>query len=203
MASGQAVYLDPSRARFLNSPWHSFGQRFEDLTIYGRPAPFPVVNERAVRATAGIIMVLGLAALALAFFNQNFWPIRILTVVVAADFALRQLTGLTPLSPFGILGTLLVMNQRPEWVGTTQKRFAWALGFMMAAYLAVLSNLGIHGLPVLGVGLALMSLLWLESVVGLCVGCRIYGLLIKMNLAHPEDAPACAGGICEIRPANV
>jgi hypothetical protein len=182
----------------FTTPWNSVGQRFDDLTVWGRPARFPVVNERAVRATAGIVMALAAIAIAIAYFDQNYAPVRIISVVVAADLALRQVAGLTPLSPIGTLGTFLVRNQRPEWVGVTQKRFAWALAFGMALLIAILTNAGVHGLGVQLIGFALIGLLWLESVVGFCAGCFIYARLIKADLVHPEDAPACGGNSCEI-----
>jgi hypothetical protein len=191
MAPASSSLPSPSKAHMLTSPWNSFGQRFDNLTVWGRPARFPVVNERAVRATAGIVMVL-------AAIDNNYTPVRIIAVFVAADYALRQIAGLTPLSPIGILGTFLVRNQAPEWVGATQKRFAWALAFGMALLIAILSNAEVHGLGVQLIGLTLIGLLWLESVVGFCVGCFIYSRLINAGLIHPEDAPACGGNSCEI-----
>jgi hypothetical protein len=186
----------------LTSPWYGFGQRFNGLTVWGRPAPFPVVNERAVRATAGTVMVLAAIAIAFAYFDHNFLPVRIISVLMAADYAVRQLAGLTPLSPIGMVGTFLVNNQTPEWVGATQKRFAWALGFMMALAVALLSNLGVQGPLVPALGATFIGLLWLESVVGFCVGCKIYSLLIKANLIHPQDAPACGGNACAVEPSR-
>jgi hypothetical protein len=198
MIGTSSAPLSPDKAHMLTSPWNSFGQRFDNLTVWGRPARFPVVNERAVRATAGIVMVLAAVAIAIAYFNKNYTPVRLISVVVAADFVLRQVAGLTPLSPIGTLGTFLVKNQRPEWVGATQKRFAWALAFGMALLIAILTNAGVHGLGVQLIGVTLIGLLWLESVVGFCVGCFIYSRLIKADLIHPEDAPACGGNSCEI-----
>jgi hypothetical protein len=198
MVGNNSSSPSPDKAHMLTSPWNSFGQRFDNLTIWGRPARFPVVNERAVRATAGIVMALAAVAIAIAYFNKNYTPVRIISVVVAADLALRQVAGLTPLSPIGTLGTFLVKNQRPEWVGATQKRFAWALAFGMALLIAILTNADVHGLGVQLIGLMLIALLWLESVVGFCVGCFIYSRLIKADLIHPEDAPACGGNSCEI-----
>jgi hypothetical protein len=190
--------LSPDKAHMLTSPWNSFGQRFENLAVWGRPARFPVVNERAVRATAGIVMALATIAIALAYFDKNYTPVRVISIFVAADYALRQVAGLTPLSPIGTLGTFLVRNQAPEWVGATQKRFAWALAFGMALLIAILTNVEVHGPGVQLIGLTLIGLLWLESVVGFCVGCFIYSRLIKADLIHPEDAPACGGNSCEI-----
>jgi hypothetical protein len=198
MVRASASLPDPSKAHMLTSPWNSFGQRFDNLTVWGRPARFPVVNERAVRATAGIVMALAAIAIAISYFDKNYTPIRIIAVFVAADYAVRQVAGLTPLSPIGTLGTFLVRNQTPEWVGATQKRFAWALAFGMALLIAILTNVEVHGLGVQLIGLALITLLWLESVVGFCVGCFIYSRLIRAGLVHPEDAPACGGNSCEI-----
>jgi hypothetical protein len=182
----------------LTSPWNSVGQRFDALTVWGQPARFPVVNERAVRAAAGIVMALATVGISIAFFDHNSTPIRVISVVVAVDLALRQVAGLTPLSPIGTLATFLVRKQTPEWVGVTQKRFAWALACGMATLIAVLTNSGVHGWGVQLIGLALICLLWLESVVGFCVGCFIYSRLIKAGVVHPEDAPACGGNSCQI-----
>jgi hypothetical protein len=182
----------------LTSPWNGFGQRFENLTVWGRPARFPVVNERAVRATAGIVMVLATLAIALAYFDKNYTLVRVVSVFVAADYALRQVAGLTPLSPIGFLGTFLVRNQKPEWVGATQKRFAWALALSMVLVIAILTNAGVRGVGIPLIGITLITLLWFESVVGFCVGCFIYSRLIKADLVHPEDAPACGGNSCQI-----
>ena len=68
----------------------------------------------------------------------------------------------------------------------------------MALLIAILTNLEVHGLGVQLIGLTLIGLLWSESVVGFCVACFIYSRLIKADLIHPEDAPACGGNSCEI-----
>ena len=195
---GRSSLPSPEKAHMLTSPWNSFGQRFDALTVWGRPARFPVVNERAVRATAGIVMLLATIAIAIAYFDGNYTPVRIISVVISVDFALRQIAGLTPLSPIGTLGTFLVRNQTPEWVGATQKRFAWALALGMALLIAILTNAGVRGIGISLIGVTLIGLLWLESVVGFCVGCFIYSRLINAGLVHPEDAPACGGNSCQV-----
>jgi hypothetical protein len=202
MAHSASSQLAPDRAHMLTLPWNSVGQRFDDLTVHGRPTRFPVVNERAVRATAGIVMVLAAVAIAFAYFDGEYTPIRVIAVLVAIDFALRLATGLTPLSPIGTLARFLVRHQTPEWVGVTQKRFAWALAFAMALVIAILTNARVHGWGVQLIGVALIGLLWLESVAGFCVGCFIYSRLIKADLVHPEDAPACGGNSCQIAAAR-
>ena len=87
MSVATSVQRDPQKAHMLTSPWYSFGQKFNGLTVYGRPASFPVVNERAVRATAGIMMALAAIAIAFAYFDQNFLPVRIISVLFVVDYA--------------------------------------------------------------------------------------------------------------------
>jgi hypothetical protein len=131
----------------LTSPWYSFGQKFHDLEIYGRPAPYPVVNERAVRATAGLILIAAVVAFMLSFFYHYSLALKIVIPLFLYDFTVRQFTGLTPLSPFGVLGTLVVMNQKPEWVGGTQKRYAWGMGLLLVLSMMIIVNvLNIRGL---------------------------------------------------------
>ena len=83
-----------------------------------------MVNERAVRATAGLTLIAAAIAFLSAYLIQEYTPIKVITTLFFFDFSIRMFTGLTPLSPFGVLGTLLVINQRPEYVGAVQKRFA-------------------------------------------------------------------------------
>lgn len=78
-------------------------------------------------------------------------------------------------------------------MGAPQKRFAWAIGFVLALtmlYLVVLNNvIGPINLIVCSICL---TLLFCESAFGICVGCKIYNLFSK------EKAQLCPGGVCEL-----
>ena len=87
MARASSSLPSPNKAHMLTSPWNSFGQRFDNLTVWGRPARFPVVNERAVRATAGIVMMLATIAIVFAYFDKNYTPVRIISVVISGPFS--------------------------------------------------------------------------------------------------------------------
>ena len=179
-------------------PPFACGQIIPGLLIGGRPAPYPVVNERAVRATAGLLLIAAAAAFALAFFHQNFLPLKIVTPILFLDFVLRTFTGLTPLSPFGVAGSFLVRHLRPEWVGATQKRFAWSIGIAVALLMSVITNLDITGAVPLAFCMICMALMWMEAALGICVGCLIYQWLVQRGvLAEAEHPPACAGDACE------
>jgi len=208
-ASAQAERKDahrepdqPSQAMREESPVLSSrfgcGKIISGLTINGRPAPYPVLNERAVRATAGLLLIATAVAFSLAFFLKDFLPLKIITPVLFVDFTLRVLTGLTPFSPFGVLGTFLVRNQTPEWVGTAQKRFAWSIGIAVALLMTFITNMNITGALPLTFCMICMALMWMEAALGVCVGCQIYRWLARRNLLKAaEFPPACAGAVCD------
>ena len=177
--------------------WYAFGYCFRDLKIDGQVADYEVINERAVRATAGLMMISASVSFVLAYFEGLYLPIRIFTILAALDFTVRLFTGLTTLSPFGKLGSWLVRKQRPEWVGATQKRFAWSLGLVMASVVAYLVNTGQSGDLSSALCMTCIILMWMEASLGICMGCKLYDSFIRAGLVkNPRNRPACPGGVC-------
>jgi hypothetical protein len=156
----------------------------------------PVLNERAVRASAGILFLFAIVSFMNAWQQGNFQPTRLFVVAFLVDFAIRIFVN-PRFAPSLIVGQWMVRHQQPEWVGAPQKRFAWAIGFALAAtmmYLIVLNNvIGPINLIVCGLCLLLM---FFESAFGICLGCKIY------NLFNREKAQLCPGGACEVPPAR-
>ena len=169
----------------MTPPLFQFGQIHPDYAV-------PVVNERAVRASAGILFFLAMIAFMNAFLLGNFQPTRVFVVVFLMDFGIRLFTN--PLyAPSMILGQWAVRHQRPEYVGAPQKRFAWGIGFILALamlYLMVLNNVvGPINMLVCSVCLTLM---FFEAAFGICLGCKLY------NAFNKEKAQLCPGGVCEV-----
>jgi hypothetical protein len=156
----------------------------------------PVIDERAVRAGAGILLLAGGVAFAAAFFTDSTRPLQPFGMLFMADMLLRLTAG-DRWSPTLALGRLAVRGQRPEWVGASQKEFAWWLGFGLA--LVSCSAMGFFGAP-LWVTLALcgvcLSLLFLETAFGICVGCALQRRFSRRPTMH------CPGGSCETRPTE-
>lgn len=152
----------------------------------------PVINERAVRAAAGILFLLGAAAFATAFFTGSAQPLQPFGMFFMIDMLLRVTAG-DRWSPTLALGRLAVWRQRPEWVGAPQKEFAWWLGFGLA--LVSCTTMGFFAAP-LWVTLALcgtcLTLLFLETAFGICVGCALQS---KFGKQPPQY---CPGGTCEV-----
>lgn len=175
------------------------GVRIPNLEIYGKPAPYPVLNERAIRAGAGIVFALGLFAFFQAFYLREFFYIQILVVILFVDFFTKVIIG-TRYSPMSRLSNWIVRSQRPEYVGAVQKRFAWSIGLLLATSMIVLIyGFGVVGLPNLIICSICLTFMFMESAFGICVGCKLYGLLVTHGIiATPEYRPACPGNVCAI-----
>lgn len=151
-----------------------------------------VLNEREARAAAGILFVgafLGLTngvMLGTAIFSKYF------IAFFTFDFLMRVVNP--RYAPSLLLGRFFVQNQTPEYVGATQKRFAWALGLVLALPMFYYLVIDFQPNPIkVLVCLLCMVLLFLESAFSMCVGCKIF------NLVKKEKATNCPGGACEMR----
>jgi Domain of unknown function (DUF4395) len=160
----------------------------------------PVLNERAVRAAAGLLFFLALVCFMNAWLTGNFQPTRVFVVSFLLEFSVRLFVN-PRFAPFMVLGQWMVRKQQPEWTGAPQKRFAWAIGLVLGAtmlYLVVLNN--VVGPINLVVCALCLTLLFFECAFGICIGCQIY------NAFNREKAQLCPGGVCEMpasqRPAT-
>jgi hypothetical protein len=87
----------------------------------------------------------------------------------------------------------------PDWVSAKPKRFAWTLGLGMSFAMVLITNSGVRGMLPRTVCLVCLTLMWMESVLGLCLGCKIHGLLVRRGWATKDPAfEVCAHGACEL-----
>lgn len=119
----------------------------------------------------------------------------------------EMLAGMTKvtsyLSPTIWLSTLLARHHRPVWKPLAPKRFAWAIGASMISlclvffhpekFAAAVNALTRHDLlptteqylprwlPLVMVWVCL-GFMWLEAIMGFCVGCKIHALLVKLGV---------------------
>jgi hypothetical protein len=177
-----------------------YGQPIEGLTHDGQPVRAGVFNEHQVRAAAGITLVLGALALAWAYFAKEYVPIQTVTTFFFVEFLVRVGFGIQ-FSPLGVVAGWMVRRKAPEWASAKPKRFAWTLGLAMSFAMMVITNSGIRGALPLSICLICLALMWLESVLGLCLGCEIHGLLVRRGWARKDEAfEICAHGACAVNP---
>ena len=175
----------------------TYGQRIPGLTIDGHEVRAGVFNENEVRAAAGLTMVIGAVAFVLALTQQVYVPLQLVTIFFFIEFTIRVTLGLQ-YSPMGVLSRVLVRRLDPEWVSARPKRFAWSIGVGLSFAMVIITNTGIRGaLPATLCSICL-TLMWMESALGLCAGCELYAFLRRRGwIAKDEQIEVCAGGVCQ------
>jgi hypothetical protein len=169
-----------------------------ERTVDGMELRAPVVNENDARVAAGLTMALGAVAFAYANFGKVFWPIKLVSAFFFVDFLLRVTVGLER-SVTGLVAGWLTNRQPPQWVSAKPKRFAWTLGLAMALAMSIITVSGIHGPLPRTICLICLMLMWLEAVLGLCLGCELYRAMVRRGWRAESDAfEICANGACEI-----
>jgi hypothetical protein len=147
---------------------------------------FPeTVNEKAARVVAGVVAVTAVVVLATGWD----W----LLVPLAYGFWARVLSGPT-LSPLAQFATRVAAPRLgpPKTVPGPPKRFAQSIGAALSTAAAVLALVaGAHGAADVLVA-ALAAAATLESVFALCLGCRLFALLMRIGLVPDEVCARCA-----------
>lgn len=176
----------------------SFGQRISGLAADGTELHAAVVDETEVRAAAGVTMVLGAVAFGYAYFAAEYVPLQVVSTLFFVEFFVRLTAGLR-YSPMGVLARAMTLRHPPDWVSAKPKRFAWTLGLGMAFSMMVITNSGVRGTLPRTICAICLTLMWMESVLGVCLGCKIHGLLVRRGWATKDPAfEVCAHGECEL-----
>lgn len=172
----------------------SFGEYIEGKS-------FKVLDERVIRASAGIMLLLGSIASINGFIYQNY----IVIPFVAGFLMLNFIIGIfinPKFSPTIFLGSLFVYKQSPLPIGAIQKKFAWSLGLGLSMIIFTLSLFLLKDPsyfdPVCLLCIFCLILLYFESVFGICIGCQLYYLALRLKLIkRPVEKPNCMGDACE------
>lgn len=149
-----------------------------------------VLNEREIRAAAGIMFFFAFLSLLLILFKGEFLLAKMVIYLFFIDFVIRVLIN-PRYSPSLIIGRIIVGNQTPEYVGAPQKRFAWFIGLglstIMMGLMVIYNTWSIFtGLSCL----VCLIFLYFEAVFGICLGCLFYNFFFK------EKAKLCPGNVC-------
>ncbi|MEK7264253.1 MAG: DUF4395 domain-containing protein [Bacteroidota bacterium] len=163
-----------------------FGENVEGYSI-------PVLNEREIRAAAGILFLFTFISLMLIIFKGDFLMIKYVITMFLTDFIIRVFIN-PKFSPSLIIGRLIVRNQVPEYVGAAQKKFSWLIGIALSAVMFVSFNIiNAFGLMTGLTCLICLIFLFFESAFGICLGCKVYSFVYK------EKAQYCPGEVCDVK----
>jgi hypothetical protein len=153
-----------------------------DSKLFSFPNP---VNEVSARLVATGVVIMAVTTIVL--------DVRWLTLVLAYGFLARVATGPT-LSPLGQLVTRVItprLDIEPRLVSGPPKRFAQAIGAVFSVTAAVLTY-GFDGFwgaqVVLGVLIIAASL---EAFAGFCLGCAVFGQLMRVGIIPEEVCERC------------
>jgi hypothetical protein len=150
--------------------------------LFSFPNP---VNEVSARLVAGGVVLLSLVTIV---FDQPW-----LTAVIAYGFLARVLTGPT-LSPLGQFVTRVITPRLPvaaRPVAGPPKRFAQGIGALLSTTAAVLA-LGLdQRTPAYLVLGAVVVAATLESVFALCIGCKLFAVLMRAGVIPQEVCERC------------
>lgn len=144
------------------------------------------VNEVSARLVAAGVVLLGIVILS----TQTPW----LIVVMAYGFVARVLSGPT-LSPLGQLVTRVVTPALPfraKPVAGVPKRFAQGIGATLSVGATIAHfAFGATSLAYVLVA-AIVAAASLESLLGYCLGCKIFALLVRQGVVPERYCIECA-----------
>jgi hypothetical protein len=148
---------------------------------------FPrVVDDVTVRLIATVVLVLAIAALAL----HQWW----IYAVLAVDFFLRTTFG--PSASPVALGVQRFVRPRVSALrrptAGPPKRFAAGVGAALTSVAAALWVLGAADPVVVTIGVVMVVFPALEALLGLCVGCKAFGVLMKLGIVPEAICLECA-----------
>jgi hypothetical protein len=150
-------------------------------TFFSFPNP---VNEVSARLVAAGVVVMSVLTIAL--------NVKWATAVIAYGFIARVLTGPT-LSPLGQIVTRVVTPRLPfaaRPVAGPPKRFAQGIGVAFSVTALLLTIFGVWGAAQIVLGL-LATAAFLESALGLCLGCKAFAVLIRFGAIPEEVCERC------------
>lgn len=157
---------------------------------------FPVFNERAIRAAAGMLFLVGFAAWMTAAITDNFQFLRAFGALFMLDMFIRVFLN-HRYAPSMVIGSFVTRNQRPEWVDAIPKKTAWYIGLGMVFTACLLMGWGnLSGpIPLALCGMCI-SFLFFESAFGFCAGCWLHQKFAK------TPPRLCSGDVCNYVPTK-
>jgi hypothetical protein len=147
--------------------------------------PHPM-NASVARVVAAGVVIMAIATIAL----DQPW----ITLVLAFGFIARVAAG-PRISPLAILASKVIVPKlglpyRP--VAGPPKQFAAAIGIAFSVSAAILSlGFGLNGIAYIVLG-GLIFAAGLEAVIGFCLGCQIFSILMKIGVIPESVCEDCA-----------
>jgi len=151
--------------------------------VFKYPDP---VNDHVGRAVAGGVVIMSVAAIA---FDQ-LW----ILIPLAYGFWARVLAG-PRFSPLAMVASRVVvpwLGRAPKPVPGPPKRFAQGIGVIFSTTALILA----FGFGLVTAAWVVLTLLvgaaFLEAAFGICLGCRVFSLLMRVGIIPESVCEECA-----------
>ena len=153
----------------------------------------PVLNEREIRAAAGLLFLMMFVSVMNAALIANFVMLKFAVIIFLTDFIIRVFIN-PRYAPTLILGRLIVRNQRPEYLGAVQKKFAWYIGIVLGTLFFIFTVAMNSVSPISGIiCFTCLIFLFFEAAFGICLGCMFYPMFFKDKVQY------CPGEVCNVK----
>lgn len=161
----------------------------------------PFINERALRARAGLMFLVPVILLFIRLDHGNHDEIIVNAINGAAiareyshafAYSLIFFVMYEMISPMFVktahlsitsaLGAFFTKNQQPIYQVMRPKVFAWSIGLILAIlcqislYYTVMQSIAFYFLA------TCLLFMWLESACGICAGCYVYYVLVRTGI---------------------
>jgi hypothetical protein len=149
--------------------------------LFSFPNP---VNEVSARLVAGGVVLMALLTIT--------FDLKWATIVIAYGFIARVLTG-PSLSPLGQCVTRVVtprLHIAERLVAGPPKRFAQGMGVGFSVTAVILTGLGYWTGAEVMLGLLTAAAI-LESVFAICLGCKVFAVLMRIGIVPEEVCESC------------
>lgn len=152
----------------------------------------PVLNEREIRAAAGLLFLMMFISVMNAALVANFVMLKFAVIIFLTDIIIRVFIS-PRYAPTLILGRLIVRNQSPEYVGAAQKKFAWYIGIVLGALFFTFTVAMNSVSPISGIiCFTCLIFLFFEAAFGICLGCMFYPMFFNDKVQY------CPGEVCDV-----
>jgi hypothetical protein len=166
------------------------------------------VNETAIRVGAGIMFTIWFFTFLSVFYAGKYDMALYVVGTFWLDFLLKVINP--DWSIFGNIARFLTKHKEPVRVWAIQKRFAWSIGLVFASvvfamlikhnFFMDISHQQVYGTitPPMILCLICLVFMWLEAIMGYCVGCKIFEFLVHHKIMKNKDHQTCPDGACSL-----
>ncbi|MBK6606311.1 MAG: DUF4395 domain-containing protein [Leptospiraceae bacterium] len=167
---------------------------------YTNGKSYKVLDERQMRGSAGIMLLLATIAFINGFIIKRYEVLPYISGFLVLNFLIGLFIN-PKFAPTVFISYMFVQKQSPLFIGAIQKRFAWSLGLILSSCIFILSLFLLSDVsyfePVCFLCLVCLALLFMETAFGICLGCKLYDFTINLKLMKkPEEKPNCMGDVC-------